>query len=77
MRPEKPVANIDRVYTVNECAELLRTTRATVLAQIRRGRLRATRVGREYRITETAINDYLHTDQDGGGVTQAGKPGKT
>ena len=41
--------------TAHEVAERLRYTPATVWRHIRAGRLQATRIGRNYRITETDL----------------------
>jgi len=50
---------IEPVYTVKECAEKLKVTERTILELIRKKKLRAVKVGREYRITETAINGFI------------------
>jgi excisionase family DNA binding protein len=50
---------IDPVYSVKETAGLLKTTERTVLELIRKKRLAAVKVGREYRITETTIEKFL------------------
>lgn len=50
---------IDPVYTVKECAEKLKVTERTILELIRKKKLRAVKVGREYRITEAAINGFI------------------
>lgn len=50
---------IEPVYTVKECADKLKVTERTILELIRKKKLRAVKVGREYRITETAINGFI------------------
>jgi len=55
---------VEPVYTVKECAEKLKTTERTVLELIRKQRLRAVKVGREYRITEEALNDFIKGGMD-------------
>jgi len=57
---------IDPVYTVKECAEKLKVTERTILELIRKKKLRAVKVGREYRITESVINGFIEgTPQTG------------
>lgn len=50
---------IDTVYSVKECAHLLKTSERTILELIRKKRLRAVKVGREYRITERALTHFI------------------
>lgn len=50
---------IEPVYTVKECADKLKVTERTILELIRKQKLRAVKVGREYRITESAINGFI------------------
>jgi len=47
------------VYTVKECADKFKVTTRTILVLIRQRKLRAVKVGREYRITEAAINEFI------------------
>lgn len=47
------------VYTIDEIAARLKVHRDTVRAEIRRGRLKAARVGNRPRITEKQLADYL------------------
>jgi excisionase family DNA binding protein len=56
-----------RFMTVAEVAQLMRVSTMTVYRLIKAGDLRATRVGKSYRITETDVDDYL-----AGRFTQAG-----
>jgi len=51
---------VEPVFTVKECAEKLKVTERTILELIRKKKLRAVKVGREYRITESAINEFLN-----------------
>jgi len=50
---------LDRMYTVLECAERLRVDPRTIRLLIRRKKLRAVKVGREYRIPESALNAFV------------------
>jgi excisionase family DNA binding protein len=50
---------ISRLLTVVEVATLMRVSRMTVYRLIRRGQLKAIRVGRNYRVREDDLNAYL------------------
>lgn len=52
---------ISRLMTVAEVASLMRVSRMTVYRLIRRGLLRAVRVGRNYRVREEDLSQYLET----------------
>lgn len=58
-------------YSVQEIAETLRVSEATVLRLIRDEELRAVRVGRQYRIHETALQHL----QESGLVPTGGEYG--
>ena len=45
--------------TVNEVADLLRVSRMTVYRLIKEGQMPALRVGRNYRLREDDVDDYL------------------
>lgn len=61
---------ISRLLTVAEVANVIRVSRMTVYRLIRRGQLKAIRVGRNYRVRSDDLNDYLEaqavTDQGTG-----------
>lgn len=50
---------IARLLTVAEVAVVMRVSRMTVYRLIRRGQLKAIRVGRNYRVRENDLNEYL------------------
>src|SRR5713101_2596372 len=50
---------ITRLLTVAEVASVMRVSRMTVYRLIRRGQLKAIRVGRNYRVREEDLNEYL------------------
>lgn len=50
---------ISRLMTVAEIATVMRVSRMTVYRLIRRGQLKAIRVGRNYRVSEDELNAYL------------------
>ncbi len=49
----------DRLLTVVEVAALMRVSNMTVYRLIKSGHLAAIRVGKNYRIRESDVNDYL------------------
>ncbi|HEX8859188.1 MAG TPA: helix-turn-helix domain-containing protein [Actinomycetes bacterium] len=52
-----------RLLTSEEVAEILRIRTVSVMALCRSGALRASRVGRSWRIEETAVREYLDKQQ--------------
>jgi excisionase family DNA binding protein len=50
---------ITRLLTVAEVASVMRVSRMTVYRLIRRGQLKAIRVGRNYRVRENDLDEYL------------------
>jgi excisionase family DNA binding protein len=48
-----------RLLTVNEVADLLRVSRMTVYRLIKDGQMKAIRVGRNYRLREDDVDEYL------------------
>jgi excisionase family DNA binding protein len=50
---------ISRLLTVAEVANVIRVSRMTVYRLIRRGQLKAIRVGRNYRVRSDDLNAYL------------------
>ena len=55
----------DRFLTVREVADLMRVSTMTVYRLIRQGDLRATRVGRSYRLRESEVEGYLRRGEAG------------
>jgi excisionase family DNA binding protein len=52
---------ISRLLTVAEVATVIRVSRMTVYRLIRRGQLKAIRVGRNYRVREDDLELYLES----------------
>lgn len=48
-----------KVYTTGEAQELLKVTQRTLYRYIKAGQLKAIKLGREYRITEESLKDFL------------------
>jgi excisionase family DNA binding protein len=49
----------DDLYTLDEVAGALRTTVFVVRSAIKAGRLKAYKIGREYRVTQEGLDAYL------------------
>ena len=50
---------IAELYTPLEVAKMLRVTRATIYQYIRKGQLKAIRIGNRYRITRAQLEEYM------------------
>ena len=55
-----------KVYTVPEVKDILHVSQRTIYNYITMGQLKAVKLGREWRITEDALKDFLSrgTDQN-------------
>ena len=49
-----------RVYTLDEVAEVLKITRRTLYTYVKEGKLKAVKIGREWRVSETALQGQRH-----------------
>ncbi|MGH2758050.1 MAG: helix-turn-helix domain-containing protein [Actinomycetota bacterium] len=63
-------SSISRLLTVAEVATLMRVSRMTVYRLIRRGQLKAIRVGRNYRVRENDLSEYLEAQAVSGQVLE-------
>ena len=48
-----------KLYTLQELADALRLNRQTIYNNIKRGRIKAQKYGREYRITQDQFDDLI------------------
>lgn len=48
-----------KIYTVQEVCEYLQVSKNTVYELINQGKLKCKKVGRAYKITENALNDFV------------------
>lgn len=62
-------SGIARLLTVAEVATVMRVSRMTVYRLIRRGQLKAIRVGRNYRVRQDDLNAYFES----GSVSDLGR----
>lgn len=49
----------EKLYRANEVAEKLELHKDTILRLIREGKMKAVRIGREYRVSQKDIDDYI------------------
>lgn len=49
-----------RVYTLDEVAEALKITRRTLYTYVKDGKLKAVKIGREWRVSEAALQDFIN-----------------
>lgn len=49
----------DRIYTLDEIAEMLRITRRTLYTYIKEGKLQAVKIGKYWRVSETNLQSFL------------------
>ena len=50
---------VAELYTPQEVAKILRVTRTTIYQHIKKGQLKAIRIGNQYRITKAQLEEYL------------------
>ena len=55
------MAKIEKVYTLEELTELLQVTRRTLYNYVKSGKLKAVKIGKEWRVTEAALEAFLST----------------
>lgn len=48
-----------KLYTLQEVANILRVSRQTIYNYVTAGRLKATKYGKEYRVTEETLQDFI------------------
>ncbi len=48
-----------KVYTIEEVVAILRVTRRTVYTYIKEGKLKAVKIGKYWRVTEKALEEFL------------------
>ncbi len=54
-----------KTYTTEEVQDILKVTRRTLYRYIKAGQIKTVKLGREYRITEDALKDFLeHGTED-------------
>ena len=55
-----------KVYTLEELTSILKVTRRSIYNYVKAGQLKAVKIGREWRVTQKALDDFLeHGTEDG------------
>ena len=49
----------DEILTINELMEILKVTRKTLLLYISKGKIKAFKVGNQWRITRDSLNAFI------------------
>ena len=50
---------MEKVFNVKQVSEYLQISTKTILGYIKNGKLKAFKVGREWRIRETSLNEFI------------------
>jgi excisionase family DNA binding protein len=64
-KPRPIISPVGGVYTSEEAAEILRTSRRTVQRMIREGKLKAHKVGRAWRVLARDIEAFFAEQESG------------
>lgn len=56
-----------KLYTLQEVANILRVSRQTIYNYVTAKRLRATKYGKEYRVTEEDLQEFIKNGYNGNG----------
>lgn len=51
----------DRVYTLQEIADIMKLNKQTIQNYVKNGTLKATKFGRVYRVTEEELRRFMNT----------------
>ena len=65
-----------KLYTIEETAEMLGITTRTLQTYIKKGLIRAKKIGKRWRFTEQSINAYVYGNDDQNAEKQAQDQGK-
>ena len=66
-----------KVYTIAEVMEILQLSRRTIYNYIKAKQLKAVKIGRAWRVTEKALNDFLENGTEDGYFQQVAYPSHT
>lgn len=48
-----------KVYTLDEVADILKLTRRTMYSYVKEGKLKASKIGKYWRVSEKALNEFI------------------
>lgn len=55
-----------KVYTLEELTGILKVTRRSIYNYVKAGQLKAVKIGREWRVTQKALDDFLEHGTEAG-----------
>jgi len=58
-KPTKEELSMEKLFTVKSLAEYLDLSILTVREMLRDGKIRGSKIGKEWRVTESAVRDFL------------------
>ncbi len=50
-----------KIYTLDEVSEILKITKRTIYTYVKEGSLKASRIGRYWRVSEEQLQEFLNT----------------
>ena len=53
------MAEIEKLYDLKEASKIVKVTRQTLYNHIRAGKLKAAKIGRDYKIKESNLKEYI------------------
>lgn len=59
MKEESMRDTTPEIYTVNDLMEILSVTRRTLLEYIKNGKIKAFKMGNEWRVTKQSLEDFI------------------
>ena len=71
------MADSVKVFTLEEIMDILKVSRRTIYNYIKADQLKAIKVGREWRVTEKALNAFLETGTEEGYYQKVAPPSQT
>lgn len=54
---------MNKIYTIKEIAEILQVTERTVYTWARSGKLKAIKIGKSWRVTQEALDEFLQGEK--------------
>lgn len=54
---------MERIFAVQAVADYLELKPETIRAMLKKGKIRASKIGKEWRITETAVKEFLAANE--------------
>lgn len=54
----------DKFYTLQEVADILRVTRQTIYNFVSEKKIKASKIGREYRVSEKDLQDFVKQNRN-------------